>query len=349
VSSEKPVGGALIWNGFDLSWGYNHRLNRLGSLVEHTPCVLEPASGSVQCHGQVTASAASGTGPDTARIQTRATFVASPGVSFRSKAVELVLCGVEDESLTVSKTVLFPREGMPADQTQVASYLQGIDMLAFDNADKLVSFELTLGDARVGADAIEVDLSATVRMSCSSAECPASNGLSYSLLVGVGVAVGTDSALTLAQVQEDVSYSSDTKHEPRLDVGQVTSELPPRQEGARVLAFRSIAVVLDAESHFLGLSSLVPMGDVGGTASLQLGYRNWSHGMNKAHLPESIFAYKQANDVRWQAQVLVLDFREGRARAEAVEPVELYWKGWNAPASAPEARREQYIPLDLRR
>src|SRR5438034_10609012 len=51
--------GTNLWQGFDHLWGYNHRLNRLGDLVTDLSCA-GPA-----CQGNVTHTAASGSGADT--------------------------------------------------------------------------------------------------------------------------------------------------------------------------------------------------------------------------------------------------------------------------------------------
>jgi hypothetical protein len=155
---------ATIWQGFHHAWGYNHRLNRLGSYVR-----AEEGQEAVVGH-----TAASGTGGDTAHFSEYVTRVQATNVGFQTGWGETRLeC---PRAVTTSfriKVDELPLDAELVGRERYAVVLNGFDLFAERHADKLVSLELEVTDPVVYAKGTKMrfDILGSLRFDCRTAEC----------------------------------------------------------------------------------------------------------------------------------------------------------------------------------
>ncbi|UCC63908.1 MAG: hypothetical protein JSV36_02275 [Anaerolineae bacterium] len=145
MPSSKAGHSAVIWQGYHHEWEYNHRLNRLGSYVEHRP----GDDGGMRA--VVGHTAASGTGRDTAHFAEFVTTVqAAQGVAFQPGEGETVVeCQRGDLMpfvIRIDDLDLAP-ELQGRDVYTVV--LNGFDLCALEHSEKIVTFDLDVTDPMV--------------------------------------------------------------------------------------------------------------------------------------------------------------------------------------------------------
>jgi hypothetical protein len=196
---------ALVWQGFQHGWTYNHRVNRLGDYLRGQTC---GAGGA--CTATVGHTASSGVGPDTASYTSYRATVSAPGVRFLDGETSLVLRGEEGVTTTVTRqiTVAAP----PSMRGRGATVLlNGFDLVAIDavdepaDADQIEDFDLHVGDAAFDptTNSLRFPVSFSFRGACRTLECEwLDTRLDYRLAVRYLLVSGPPSAMdTLARTQ----------------------------------------------------------------------------------------------------------------------------------------------------
>lgn len=344
ASGEGEANGVALWQGFDLRWGYNHRVNRVGSLLTQEPggCPRSEPTAPV-CQPSVVVAAASGTGPDTAAIRTFVSMVGAREVGFATALQELVLRGQEGQPIVAEATVDVPLSTFSAGQPTHVALLNGFDLYALDSADKLVHFDVGVGAPQVSGSVARVPVRAEATFDCSSAECPRGSEVDYSLWLAVVVASGAAPALEVVPVEAKHQYAWDEK----VELADALVRAPLTVAGHRVdhvLAIRGFSLRLPDERHLLqwGVS-------VDGTPGAELRFKNWRPDMKNVSPPASFTSYREAGSVDWGADLVALRFGEASV-APVVTEGEVKWEGWGASASEREgpATRVRALPFALR-
>ena len=166
-SSTNAGSAAVIWQGFQHRWGYNHRINRLGSYVEHTAL-----SGNA-CQADVVHTAASGTGPDTANCIDFFTRIRADNVWFQTGSVAIKIRTREEALGLIEELVPVDLAPELAGKDHYEVFLNGFDLISDDDADKLNSFALSVGKfAMDGArTALDVLIAGYLIVDCDTLEC----------------------------------------------------------------------------------------------------------------------------------------------------------------------------------
>jgi len=167
ASSTNSGSAAVIWQGFNHVWGYNHRINRIGGYVAHK------ALAGNSCEADVVHAAASGTGPDTATCTDFYTRVQADGVWFQTGSVEIRLETEEEEPALINELVTVNLNPDLAGKDNYEVFLNGFDLSAEGDADKLNSFSLSV--AKFGLDQDRTMLSLLIAglliVDCDTPEC----------------------------------------------------------------------------------------------------------------------------------------------------------------------------------
>ena len=160
---------AVIWQGYQHQWEYNHRVNRFGSYVRHRAC-QGGATSTVVGH-----TAASGTGNDTAHFCEYATEIRSAeGVAFQPGSGETVVeCQRGDRTpfvIRVDDLELAP-ELQGRDTYTVV--LNGFDLCALQHADKIVTFDVDVTEPLIydGGTKARFYIVGHLCFDCRSPEC----------------------------------------------------------------------------------------------------------------------------------------------------------------------------------
>lgn len=157
----------VLWQGFRHRWQYNHRVNRLGSYVEHTS-----RSGDT-CTANVVHTAASGTGPDRARFAVTYTKIRARGVGFQSGVCEIPLETTEETLQPLDKLVEVELGPALVGKENYVVLLNGFDLVADREADKLMTLALETSAPEVDGSRARLSfhLRGGFRVDCSSPEC----------------------------------------------------------------------------------------------------------------------------------------------------------------------------------
>lgn len=183
---SKPI---YIWHGFSHQWGYNHRVNRLGSFIE-TPTLGDSSKPSI-VH-----TAASGSGSDVARFQTFYQTVEPSNIVSKTGVVQFRFQGKEWQKFHLSQKVVIdlPKESfLPAQSGSIKVPMNGEALLnGFDlhpangvKADKFVVFGISIGNAQLSqSDSLNpgkssyrliFDIVAEFQFACTTPECEVFN------------------------------------------------------------------------------------------------------------------------------------------------------------------------------
>ncbi len=206
-SSEGFVGGAAVWQGFSHTWGYNHRINRIGSILEQSEGGCPQVGGDSLCEVRWTNTGASGTGPDSATVRTWLALVAAPRIGFGAASGELLLSGAEGASLSADGVIDVALDDYPAGRSQFVALFNGFDLLALDSADKLIRFGVHVGEVEVDGGVAHVPVRVEGAFACSSAECPPRDLVDYSVRVSALVVAYDPGDLRVDAHPLGVSYA----------------------------------------------------------------------------------------------------------------------------------------------
>ncbi|ACV11463.1 hypothetical protein Huta_1287 [Halorhabdus utahensis DSM 12940] len=294
----------LVWRGFHHAWRYNHRLNRLASYLAWT-------GGDWEC----VHAAASGTGPDTAQFCDLYTLIEDPDVAFQSVTEPFEVTGDENVSHTVSRTLTIDLESELQGRDTIEVVLNGFDIAAASDADKLQKLHLSVGEPTESADgtSLDVPVEVTFQGDCGTPECR-EDGVDYGVDVRYLVVAGDDSTVRSGStVSAGSDYTWDRSQEPdhKADgLARASITDPDRWTGDSVenaLGFTELQVDLTktgdpaliaavgeladhAEGmHFLELdASIESITADNGTldAAFLLFYKNWERGMKQLVPPD---------------------------------------------------------------
>lgn len=266
-------GEALVWQGFEHSWGYNHRLNRLGDSVLSFGCDSDDPS---ECRGFVEHTASSGSGSDQATYTSHFTRVVSntDDVRFLNGELELEIRGEERETIDIRDTFTLELGPRMAGYDSYTVVLNGFDLFAIPSldtevvsADKLIELELGLFNEvhHSPENILDFDVEVDFMGSCRSAECAVlSRRLNYGLKVRFLVIASRNDAETGLPAANEIAVAPITASDEWSEDREIFAF--PDQffvDGVReayreaFVAIKRLAIALDDEHHLLQLDTFV--------------------------------------------------------------------------------------------
>ncbi len=160
---------AVIWQGTQHEWEYNHRLNRLGSYVRYR----YTAAGDVA--PVVGHTAASGTGDDTAHFREFITEVeGGAGIAFLAGHAETVAeCQRGDLQPFVIRVEELDLPPELQGRDVYAAVINGFDIYAEQHSEKIMTFDIETTDPVVydGGQKARFHILGHLRFDCRSSEC----------------------------------------------------------------------------------------------------------------------------------------------------------------------------------
>ncbi|WEL16521.1 Uncharacterized protein SVXHr_0339 [Halorhabdus sp. SVX81] len=298
------TGEGVIWRGYHHAWRYNHRLNRLGSYLEFDGDDWECVH-----------TAASGTGPDTARFCDLYTKVAGDGVAFQSHTESFEVEGDENVPITVSKSLTSDLESPLENRDTYEVLLNGFDIYAASDADKLqeLSLHVDRPTPTDGRTSLDFDASVEFRGDCGTPECR-EDGVDYTVEMrylvvggdadtvrsGPAISAGTDYAWSMSQEpdqkRDGVANATVTDSNrwtgPSVEnaVGLTDVDVTLTKTGDPPLIAAAGALADHAEGmhlleHDVAIESITTRDDRIDVEFL-LFYKNWEAGMKRAVPPD---------------------------------------------------------------
>ena len=301
----------LCWRGFHLAWRYNHRLNRGGSYVARDD----------DGRSWLVASAAAGTGKDTATLDVAASWILGERVQAITGGARFTLLGKEGEVLHGERRVLI---ALPADErahwADAAAVLSGFDLCCAPpedgsrddrprpDAQKLERLVLELTRVERTPEGLALDLHVEFVGSCRSPECRwFSKALSYRLDVRYAIIGGA--ALVAhkgMEVRRDIAWDKASAVTPEVDTLRAT--LTDRVSVAAA-GFSRLEWSLDQEHHIVDLGAIVgapTRTDGEWLVPWQLAFANWRPGMMQYNL----LSFPTAGSALLRGRVELLGFED---------------------------------------
>jgi hypothetical protein len=158
---------AVLWQGFSHRWQYNHRVNRVGSYVEHTL----PKQDAYQIDAVHTA--ASGTGPDRAQFVDPYTTIQARGVGFQAGICEVKIVTTEEQLTSFRLLNRIELGPSLAGKDIYTVVLNGFDLIAEGDAKKLMTLVIGVSDPELddGRTILSFGAYGAFRADCSTPEC----------------------------------------------------------------------------------------------------------------------------------------------------------------------------------
>lgn len=160
---------AVIWQGFQHDWTYNHRLNRFGSYVLQAEA-LPDTDRPVAVH-----TAASGTGGDSADFSEYVTWVQdAKGVAFQAGVAETVVeCQRGDPEPFVIRIDNLDLAPELQHRDTLTVVINGFDVIATEHAEKLMTMDVEVSEPVAIADGTRVrfQIFGGLCFDCRSPEC----------------------------------------------------------------------------------------------------------------------------------------------------------------------------------
>ena len=336
---------AVVWNGFDQAWTYNHRLSRLGNYVGGVRC------DGLACVADAVRAAATGSGSDRATFRSQVTSVTAAGVGFLQGATRFRVHDERGEGATVhlSRTQSVPARGLLADRDQLHVLLGGFDMRAVADPDKLARLSMAVSDPRYDAadDVIRFDVGLTVRLDCDSAECDAfDRSVDYDVSV-VWTLLAADDEVAVTNRSSAVDYAwGNARRSPELDPAQFVERASlagaPDLFQSAFVAFRSLSVDLDDDHHVQAWSTAIRPGaydPLSGSHVFELAmlFKQWN-ALSRARL----LSFSERGDASISCDLALVQLRGGTVVPQELSG-ELGWRAKGGPADPALSQRVQQV------
>ncbi|MGC9349531.1 MAG: hypothetical protein ACP5JG_15440 [Anaerolineae bacterium] len=167
--TDRSHNSAVIWQGYQHAWEYNHRLNRFGSYVAQDT----PANGTPTA--VVSHTAASGTGNDTAHFKEFATEIHDArGVAFQSGYADArVECQRGDLATFAMRVDALDLHPDLQNREVYTVVLNGFDIHAEEHAEKIMTLDIEVSDPALctGGTQVRFYILGDLRFDCRSSEC----------------------------------------------------------------------------------------------------------------------------------------------------------------------------------
>lgn len=156
-----------VWQGFDASWTYNHRLNRLGSYIYQD---------------SICNAAATGLGKDSGFFNTHYRLIDNDDLIFNELHFYKRIEAKEGELVHLNLDTV-----IPVSFHLSVFYLNGFDFIANNDADKIQLIDIAVKIVKGDNDSTHLKLQASFIFNCQSIECDwMNNDVDYDLHFYIG-------------------------------------------------------------------------------------------------------------------------------------------------------------------
>ncbi|MCH2044159.1 MAG: hypothetical protein MK212_08440 [Saprospiraceae bacterium] len=326
---------AVIWRGFEHSWTYNHRINRVGDYVQRDQDSL------LLYH-----MSASGAGADSTYFTSHYTLVESPNVAFHAGVANIKLYGKEKQLISKDIEISIPAPEGFEEQDLYATVLNGFDLQALGHADKIQLLRLAVDDAQYAKESNELrfNLRVAIVVNCQSFECSRfDQKTTYDLKVHYLIMAGSNESMVSTSQVVTKSYPWGKKHEH--------NHLPEKHTiyGKRggfqqtAMGVRSMAITLDVAHWTVEYHNNVTLLEYDKETgrvrfATDLFFKEWHQGMQKmsAKPEHSRFSSRKEGWCVLDVGVVLLQFKDAKIK-HGKHKSSMYWTGLNASPNHPNA------------
>lgn len=335
---------AAIWNGFQQTWGYNHRLNRLGDYAGAPTC-----GGDGGCVVPAVHTAATGSGSDVGTYQSRLVMVQSPGVAFVQGSTLFHVDNRKGEGTLLHYTTqqrVAIREGL-WNRGHYDVVLGGFDLRSTKEPDKVSQFAIGVDHAHVEGTDVVFDVDLTLKLDCDSAECNAfKRGVSYDVAV-MWTLMGADDEMHAQSSRMQVDYSWDRgRHATELEAPRQTHLLRgvPGIYSTAFTAFHRISLTLDRAHHYQEWATrLFPMrydAEYGlASVDVTLFFKQWNQESRQRWL-----SFTDRGSAAMEAELVLVQLRGGTVADQEVDGTTV-WKANGRSADPVHSQSTRWLSI----
>ncbi|MCZ2357225.1 MAG: hypothetical protein LC115_11175 [Bacteroidia bacterium] len=225
----------FVWNGFAVDWTYNHRMNRIGSVLTQD---------------SLWQAAATGTGKDSCHVATFYTKVQpEKNIGAYYQQHKLLLFTKEKNRLYFSQSWTIPVNEDLAEGTQVLVLLNGFDLYSNKQADKVQELEIKVNSLGMNYHQKQVTYSLEVNFlaNCGTLDCEKfSNNVDYTCIVEVLILVGDDITHENITLKENLAWTTETvSNKPKVQEKKIEGNW-------NVFGINQLHLILDRDHWMLG-------------------------------------------------------------------------------------------------
>lgn len=337
---------AILWRGFDHTWSYNHRINRLGSYV-----FLDKNGTPKGTHYS-----ASGLGPDSTEFQIFYTYLENPKLYFYQGKVSITLTGKETQLLTESKEFSVNVPEWFRNKGKYKSLINGFEIKSVEKADLPIHFMANIDDPIYSEPSKEMKFRVHFNWvgNCRSAECSVfKNTTTYELTVHY-LLIGYEKEDAIAfQFLNTNSYSWGTDIEYSNDVIKKNYQIFPSKFNSANIGIKSFGFTFNEEQWIQQVNYKVAIdnydaakGEV--NASLNMLLLDWKEGMKTRSKMKgkAMFAHKKGGWVTMDLTTLILQSNDTKSIDGSTDGT-MFWQGWNANPLDKSAEKEQFLKFNF--
>ncbi len=333
---------AVIWRGFDHTWTYNHRINRLGSYVFIDSTGIPKG----------THYSASGLGADSTDYEIYYSYVEHPKLFFFQGVAKVLVTGKETLLLTENQEISVVVPEWFRNKSRYNSIINGFEIKSLEKSDQPVHFLANIDDPIYSNTSGEMKFKVQFNWAgnCRSAECEIfKNTTTYELTIHyLLVGYNTDDAIAF-QFLNTNSYSWGTEFEVPNHPIKKKFGVEPNKFNHSIIGIKSFGFSLYEEQWMQELNYKVDIdnyykerGEV--DASVHMLFLDWKEGMKRrsARKASSVFAHKKSGWVNMNLTSLILQSNYEKVyHGESIGS--LFWRGRNISSSSKEAEDTQIL------
>lgn len=299
-----------VWQGFQLDWTYNHRLNRMGSYIYQD---------------SVFTSAATGIGKDSASFNTHYIVIPDKNIEYKEFKIERLIEAKENQLIQIQIDTI-----LPIDYHHSIFYINGFELIALNDADKLQLMELEVKMIKGNNDTTHLRINYNFIFNCQSLECDwINNEVEYDFNLFIGCMSFSDSEY-IQYVQGEMFNGNETWT-------RKNNNPPMKYKGGgnSPRFITDLKIALDKAHWYSGISTYV---DASNDVCMKFEQYKPSMKKNAYYKPHANFskkskgtAFYQMNGISFNKPVLNKETREFKGS--------IIWKGNNRSAYNKEAVR----------
>ncbi|BDS11297.1 hypothetical protein [Aureispira anguillae] len=347
LSAQKlqPYNKALIWRGFEHKWTYNHRINRIGSLVSMQ-----------KDQGYCIHYSATGLGSDSTFATTYYSYVEAPNVYFKETEVKILVNGNEGDLLTKAENIYLDLDEWMQNKAHYDVLVNGFEVKSMIKSDQLQLLQFLVEDPQYTKETQQIYLTANFNLvtNCRTLECELfKDKTAYELTLHLLILGFDEDVAEVRNSYTTRNYAWDTSVEVEELSKKLTISGQKDHYPAACLGIKGLGIVLNEEHWLLELNNYVtPLSynPQNGQMDSHINMKvvAWNNGMENFSVApfKAEFAKRKSGFAMLDTNPSLIQFSNAKIK-HGKSTTSLYWKGQNKSAEAPEAESIKNISSNL--
>lgn len=333
--AQQDVG--VVWMGFEHTWTYNHRLNRLGDYIE------QPEYEGFDHPIKQIHTGATGVGWDEALFTSFYTTIKSKEVGFQAGNVTLRLQDKEGKEAIASSKITIPLQQNLQQKDQIVAVLNGFDLVANRRADKLKKISIEVSDPIYNQAKTTATFDVKIKFiaNCGSLECNRFiQKVDYNIKVQYLLIAGNNDKFFGTEKPFRKNYEWDKK-DPFEDGTVNFSVVGQPNFNKATMGFKSIIVNMDRDHWLVDWHTAIhPQFYNSNTGvydfAMDLMLKQWKKKIDSPFKFQSKFSKRKDGWAYVNGSVVLLQFKDACVQRQSRFGT-LSWKGMNKGADGNEA------------